>query len=246
MMFRTGLSLLFVLTLLITLNGVAFGSKDPIVKPLNYEDIGEVKVGYVNPVVSCQMGNLNSPVWAVGNFLLPPEEYQLLVDPGVTCGSCNYGIMVTRVHVLLQTAESCNIDISLNVDEAVPYGPGCLGPGPEWSNSGVWHVLVGGAGLWDVSIPLPTPCLASPRKYLLSVGIANFQCATGTMPDLVTDGAPTLCTNWNNFGTGWFDLLAQWPVWPGNLLIFADVECCTPPVPVEGKTWGAIKSLYRD
>jgi uncharacterized membrane protein YuzA (DUF378 family) len=245
-MVRTGLSLVLVLLLLAGLNTGAVGSKQPVVTPLNYQEIGSVTIGYVDPSATCQIGNLNAPVYAIGNFLLPPEEYQLRVDPAVNCVSCYYGVMVTRVHVLLQTSEPCEIDISLNVDEAVPYGGGCMGPGPEWSNSGVFHVIVGSAGVWNISMPFPTPCLASSRRYLLSVGIANFQCETGSMPDLVTDGLATLCMNWNNFGTGWYDLLGQWPTWPGNLLVYADVQCCTPPVPTEKTTWGAIKALYRN
>ena len=31
-----------------------------------------------------------------------------------------------------------------------------------------------------------------------------------------------------------------------DLKIFADAECCSPPVPAEGKSWGAIKELYEN
>ena len=85
------------------------------------------------------------------------------------------------------------------------------------------------------------------RTYLLSVHFEEFISATGAVPDLITDAGPaTLCTNWNNYGTGWYDLLGAFPTWPGQLVFFADAECCTPPVPVDSKTWGAIKDLYDD
>ena len=83
------------------------------------------------------------------------------------------------------------------------------------------------------------------RLYLLSVYFDATTC--DPVPDLVTDAGPaSLCTNWNNYGAGWIDLLAQYPTWPGNLRIFADADCCTPPVPVKDSTWGAIKEIYQD
>jgi hypothetical protein len=63
---------------------------------------------------------------------------------------------------------------------------------------------------------------------------------------LITDAGPAvLCTNWNNYGSGWYDLLAAFPTWPGQLKFFADADCCSPPTPVDDSTWGRLKSLYR-
>jgi hypothetical protein len=215
------------------------------VRPFNYDEIVPIIVGPVDPSDSCQIGNLNSPAWIVSNFLLPPEAYKLAFESWGTCSNCEYGFDVSRIHVLLETYEACTITMSVDLEAAVTVSPGCKGPGEEWCSSGLLNVALPDSGVWDVSIPLGCPCL-SQRGYLLSFRIEDFSCATGTMPSLVTDASPTLCTNWNDISTGWYDLLAMWPsAWPGDLLFWADASCCSPPVPVKETTWGAIKSLYR-
>jgi hypothetical protein len=138
--------------------------------------------------------------------------------------------------------------MEVNVEEAsYPAGPGCPTPGPVHCSSGLFSVTLPGSGLYDIALPINCGCLTMDRVYLLSFYIDSFSCATGTTPDLVLDaGPPALCMNWNNYGAGWIDLLATYPTWPGQLLFFADVDCCTAPVPVEESTWGAIKALYDE
>lgn len=214
--------------------------------PVGDSYVEPIILGPVDPVVTCQIGNLNAPAWLLGNFLLPPEQYKLVIRPWLTCPQCPIGIAVTRIHVILHTQEACDVTIGLDVDQAAKIEPGCYGPGLEWCNTGLLTASMPDSGLWDVSLYTSCPCLKWGKVYTLSLTIDDFNCTTGTVPDLVTDGTPTLCTNWNNYGTGWFDLLQEWPSWPGNLIIFAEANCCTDPVPMEQGTWGAIKSLYAD
>ncbi len=51
------------------------------------------------------------------------------------------------------------------------------------------------------------------------------------------------CTNWNNWGQGWQDLVNY--NWNANLAIYADATCCENPVSAEPNSWGGLKSLYR-
>ena len=192
---------------------------------------------------ACQVGNLNSPAWAINNFVLPPEEYKVAFDPLATCTVCPYGFKVTKNHVLLQTTGACTIILSVDVEEVVYPTPGCTAPGAVVCSSPLYQVNLPAAGLWNIGIPITCECLTPMRKYMLSV---HFEDATCT-PALITDAGPAgLCLNWNNYGTGWYDLVGQFPTWPGQLIMFADAECCTPPVPVDDKTWGAVKELYED
>lgn len=214
------------------------------IRPVDDGHFMPIVLGAIDSVVTCQVGNLNSPVWFVSDFMLPAEEYKLVFRPWSTCDTCSIGIMVTSIHVLLQSDEACQITMSLDVDETVLYGPGCRGPGIEWCNAGPVTISLPDSGLWDISFPSPCPCLKRWQYYALSFTVYEFDCATGTRPGLVTDGSPTLCTNWNNYGAGWVDIFEEWPTWPGNLLFYADAVCCSPPVPVEQRTWGAIKAMY--
>jgi hypothetical protein len=223
----------------------AVADRQVTVRPFDYNEIVPVIVGPVDPSSTCQVGNLNSPAWIVRDFVLPQEEYKLVFQSLGTCTNCIFGFEIDRIHVLLETSQSCTITMSLDVEETATLAPGCEGPGDEWCNSGLWNVMLPDSGAWDVSFPLNCPCL-SQQSYLLSLRIEDFDCDNGTRPSLVTDAWPNLCTNWNDIGTGWYDLLAEWPsAWPGDLLFWADAACCNPPVPVEETTWGAIKSLYR-
>ncbi|UCG51566.1 MAG: hypothetical protein JSW58_15490, partial [Candidatus Latescibacterota bacterium] len=187
-----------------------FASKELSTEALQTVTPTPVILGTSGMQQNCQVGNLNPPAWAINNFLLPPEEYKLAFDAMTTCAICydapfTNGFMVHTVHVLLQTAEACSVLMAVDVEEAVyPTSPDCPEPGPVWCSSGLFLVVIPGAGLWDIGLPISCPCLATNGRfeYLLSFYLEAFSCATGTIPDLITDaGPPLLCHNWNNFGT---------------------------------------------
>lgn len=215
-------------------------------QPVDRATVTEINLGPAGYSSVCQVGNLNPPAWAINNFVAAPEEYKLAFNPKTTCSVCPIGFLVNTVQFMLQTSEAMTIVAAVNVEEAIfPTSPDCPEPGQVLCQSGAYTVNIPGAGLWSIALPIACECYTMERIYLLSVHLEDIASATGTVPALVTDAGPaTLCTNWNNYGSGWYDLLSEFPAWPGNLIMFADAECCTPPVPVEGKTWGAIKDLY--
>ncbi len=222
----------------------SYAEKELVVKDLPTITPTPIILGPSGLMQACQVGNLNPPAWAISNFIFPPEEYKLVFDPRATCSVCPIGFLVNTVHVALQTAGACTIVMEVNVEEAsYPVGADCPVPGPVLCSSGLYTVNLPGAGLYDIGLPIQCSCYTMDRIYLLSFYIESSTCA----PDLIVDAGPaTLCTNWNNYGSGWYDLVAQFPTWPGQLLFWADAECCTPPVPVDEKTWGAIKALYEE
>ncbi|MFH1680813.1 MAG: hypothetical protein ABIH26_09230 [Candidatus Eisenbacteria bacterium] len=195
--------------------------------------------------VDCQVGNLNPPYYAIPGFILPPEEYKLVFDPNETCTACPDGVIITTVHVLLQTAELCTLVMAVDVEEAVyPNDPDCPEPGPELCNSGLYSVTIPQAGLWNIGLPISCPCMGMDDLYLLSFHIEDVGPETyGTMPDLVTDNSPAACTSWNNYGNGWDDLYEVYG-FPGQLSFYADATCCEA-TGTEESSWGSIKKRYR-
>lgn len=220
---------------------VATAGKELVIRELETIEATPIELGFYGPAQACQVGNLNPAAWAISNFLFPPEEYKLTFCPMSTCAVCPMGFRVLAVHVFLQTAGACTIAMSVDVEEAVYPTANCPSPGPVWCASDVYQVNIPQAGLWDINLPISCDCLAMSLKYLLSVHFESASCT----PALITDAGPAMfCYNWNNYGSGWYDLLGTFSSWPGQLKMFADAECCSPAVPVEGKSWGAIKELY--
>jgi hypothetical protein len=229
---------------------VATADKQLSVTPLETIEPTPINLGQWESEVSCQVGNLNAAAWAINNFLLPPEDYKLVFDPMTTCTVCPLGFKVTKVHAFLQVTAACTIILSVDVERTMFTTPGCHGPGTELCATGLYQVNLPSAGLWNIGIPVnPTDCpncgcLAMGQKYLLSVHFESTSCSP--VPSLITDAGPaTLCTNWNNYGAGWYDIVAAFPTWPGQLKFFADAECCNPPTAIEGNTWGRVKSVFR-
>jgi hypothetical protein len=226
-------------------------SKEVVVKPVEPTEATQIIVGPATPTApgspgqACQVGNLAAPAWAISNFIAPPEEYKLAFDPGATCTACSIGVRVIQISIQLQTAGACDIVMGVDVEEAsYPTDPACPEPGAVLCASDLFTVSLPSAGGWIITLPITCDCMTVGRMYLLSVRFESTTCSP--VPDLVATATASLCTNWNNFGTGWYDLLVQYPNWPGDLKIWADAECCAPPVPVERSTWGAIKEMYKN
>jgi hypothetical protein len=193
----------------------------------------------------CITGNLNAAAFAIVGFAAPPEDYAYVFNPLVGCSSCAIGFRVNTIHIMLRTAQACDIVMAVDVENVSDLDPACPGrsPGLEKCNSGLFSVSLPAGGLWDVALPIQCDCFLIDQLYLLSFEYVSSSCLPE--PDLITDGLPTVCTSWNNFGAGWLDLVTTFG-FPGNLLFYADADCCDFPIPVDPKSWGAIKALYED
>jgi hypothetical protein len=221
---------------------VAATGREVTVTPIESSTPTPLLFGPTSSETACQVGNLNPPAWAISNFVLPPEEYKLAFDPLGTCATCQIGFSVSKIHALLQFAAACEVTMSVDVEEAIYPSVGCPAPGPVLCGSLTYTVTVPAAGLYDIGLPLVCDCLDVNRSYLLSVHFLGATCT----PDLITDAGPAAtCRNWNNYGAGWYDLFGAYPTWPGQLVFFADADCCSGPVPVNDTTWGAVKQLYE-
>lgn len=191
----------------------------------------------------CQVGNLNSPAWAIPGWAFPPEAYFLNFLPLDSCPNCGLGFNVTAVHFYVQTDGPCEIDLSVGLYGTDFSDPNCPLPGPSDCVSPYYTVTLNAAGLWDVNIPVDCPCADPNYLYALGVDILDYRCDSGAYPDIITDDFPTNCTSWNEYGLGPVDLVAD-AGFPGNLIMFADTQCCEPAVGLEESSWGRVKGLY--
>jgi len=196
---------------------------------------------------NCILG-VDNPEFVIQDFLFAPEGYKVAVDPTEQCLTCPLGFKVTDIHIALQVNQPCSIVLSTDLEDALfPDGADCPEPGVVDCFSQSFQVDLPGAGLFDVSIPIDCPCAYKEYTYFIGVFIESYSCQDGSfIPELVTNNTPHACANYNNFGEGWVDLVSEFPTWPGDVLIWANSECCDQPVGAESKSWGAIKGLYRD
>jgi hypothetical protein len=195
----------------------------------------------------CLVGNLNPAVNGVAGWLLP-AAIKFAFDP-VTMGDCAaicpvqpaFGIDIKVIRLQFQVEAACALELEVDVEEVTyPTGPDCPEPGDVVCQSTVYQADLPQAGSWIVEIPIECACLTADKMYMIGARIQSATCDFY----IAIDNAPTVCTNWFEWGAGWNDLVSDLN-FPGNLKLWAEATCCEPPVPVESKTWGAIKSLYR-
>jgi len=196
----------------------------------------------------CQVGNLNTPVWAINDWILGNEGYKLVFDPMATC-DCPLGFHLQTVHMLMNFGAEdvpATFDVYADLEEAVfDEVSGCWLPGAEVCASPVYSVTIETAGLYDISLPIGDTCECADMRYIYLLSY-HFMTAfpAGMEPDAVSDDIPTSCISYNDFGSGWLDLVTDFG-WPGNIIMYADADCCEFPVSDEGSTWGGVKNLYR-
>ncbi len=199
-----------------------------------------------------QVGNLNPPFWLVNDFIYGLEGYKFLFYPREQNLPCPGGFLLNTVHFLINFGEEdipvgagISFDVHVDLEDAL-WDPasGCWSPGPEDCVSGTYEVAIPAPGLYDVAIPIDCQCAYLDYWYMLSVHFDSLFPET-MRPDLVTDDFPSLCTSWNDYGAGWYDLRAAYPDFPGNIVIWGDVTCCDDPVAGDEATWGSMKSLFR-
>lgn len=222
--------------------GTAMAGRELAAQKLATVEATPIFVGPSGGVTTCQLGNLNAAAWGISG-MVPPDELKLAFDPMSTCSVCPVGFKVNKVHAYVQVAGACQIVMGVDIEEAVYPSAGCTAPGPVVCASDFYQVNLPGAGMYNIGIPITCDCLTMGRSYLMSVHFEDATCDVGLITD---DGPAGLCLNWDNYGQGWYDLLAAYDWWPGQLKFFADAECCTPSVPVDGRTWGSIKGMYNE
>jgi hypothetical protein len=208
------------------------------VRDLETVDPVPVYVGRA-PTQQCVVGNTNPAAWVVGGWFAPPHVYKLVFEPTATCTLCPVEFDVNTVHIVLQSTAACTLIMEVDVENAFVGNEDCPEPGDQVCISSWYQVLLPSSGTWDIGLPIDCHCLPSDWTYLLGVRFDSSTCDL----DIVTDNFPVSCTSWYSCGEDeWYDLCEEG--FPGNLIIFADAECCEVSAS-EPITWGRTKGLYR-
>ncbi len=163
------------------------------------------------------------------------------------CSSCAEGLLISEVHILLSFGPEdvpVTFEISADVEEIIwDDASQCNIPGGQICASDITTITINSEGLYDISIPVNCDCLPMISSYALGLFFHTDFTSTG-FPNLVIDASPVGCTSWNDWGDGWNDLVTNFG-FPGELSIFADVDCCEDPVANESHSWDEIKSMFR-
>jgi hypothetical protein len=194
--------------------------------------------------VVCQLGVTGDPAWVI-NYLAPPSDaYYTLLDPAA-CGCTNPGgVLLSTAHALLyfQTL-ACSIPVSVSIVAADMSDPTCPVPLPgQVICAPVGYTLTAPSlGLWDFSMALDAGCCITTKAFLKIDFLGAGTCTT--LPKLVTTDGCEPCVSWNGYPPSYMDELCD-VGFPGNLNMYVDAACCDV-VPVQGNTWGRLKTLYR-
>jgi hypothetical protein len=190
----------------------------------------------------CTPGNLyNANTVGYYNLYTGNESYAVLINPS-ECPTCNLGFMFTRVRMLLRLNAGATFQISAAIADVVDDGSGCLSPGAVQAASGAGTVSgVATTGGYYISLTWASPCIDPGRPYFLIFSFPNL--GTGVAGPYVDNDGAVACESYRDAGAGWVDLQAAGFV--GDPLLWAESDCCSSPVGVEGANWGNFKSLFR-
>ncbi len=198
----------------------------------------------------CAMGNLNSPAYAIGDWIWGAESYKyMFYADEAQCAACSEGFTVEAVNMYLQFgAEDVPASFTAFVDfEEAAWDEvlGCWVPGPEVCTSPAYTVTITDPGLYNISLPMDAescPCAYFGYWYGVSFSFLDAF-PEASRPDLITDDTVVGCTSWNDYGSGWIDFVDFGM--PGEASIYADIVCCANPVSIELKSFGDVKALFR-
>ena len=159
--------------------------------------------------------------WWAGN-----ESYAVKIDPAAAACSCAAGFNVRAVHMILYlgTTSTPQVRVQLAADAG-----GCSGPGAVIDTSApITVVAQAAAGYYDIEVPCDFTCTdVGAGPYYL---VFEFLNAAGPV-GIAVDTTPTSCFNFNLWDASGYQELVDGYGFAGDLLIWADVDCCGAAVP---------------
>lgn len=171
------------------------------------------------------------------------ESYAVPFNAGEESCACGEGVAVNTIHMLVALDEFANLVVSVSILEAVDAGNGCLIPGAEIAVSSAFTISgITELNYVDVAIPIEGPCATVGDALFLGVNFLNDN--DSQFFGLPISDPPHTCFNYNDWGSGYVDVVDGYG-FAGDLLIWADVDCCGDPVSTEDSSLENIKSLYR-
>ena len=209
-------------------------------------DAGNPNLTGVAIQAACIAGNDNfaGVLGYYDTWFLGSENYAVPINAADSGCSCGEGVTVTTIHILLALDNLANLDVAAAVLDAETDGAGCLSPGVEIAVTPAYNFsgLTGGLAYYDIAIPIDAPCATVGDAQFIAVYFLNDN--GGQFFGLPISAPANNCFGYNDFGGGHEDLVAGYG-FAGDILIWADMECCAEPVSTESSSFGNIKSLFR-
>lgn len=198
---------------------------------------------------ACLVGNVHQPCYACTGWIAGEETYKYIFWPGQDCAACPGGFRVTAVHIVLGFNLSMvpqSFPIIADLEDAVwSDEDGCWIPGVEDCVGDAYTVEITSVGTYDIAVPIgdcdcafTNPDYAGP--YFISIYFPEPLDANFYMDGMGGES----CVAYNNWGSGWYDMHNVTGN-VGDIVMWAELDCCNDPIPTEDHSWGAIKSLYR-
>jgi hypothetical protein len=194
-------------------------------------------------VAVCKVGVTGDPHLTMMYLYPPDDEYYTLLDPESCACPEEEGIAPIAAHVTLDFAEACSIPVTVAIVAADGSNPSCPQPVRELDLCPRvdYNLTVTEAGLYDLSIPLPSGCCIRQAAFLMISFRAVGDC--GRVPGLAMQFECNPCVSWNYWPDGALvDLCDGYLL--GNPNMYVEATCCSS-VPVQPHTWGHVKSMYR-
>jgi hypothetical protein len=189
----------------------------------------------------CDLGNTGY-YWSINGWFTGNESYMVYCDPS-SCRDCLGGWKPVSMTMYLywEDENTCALTVSAAVTAANMANPSCPVPGAAAILAD--PIVVGPlspAGLWAVTVPFPEDIPALREPFFATI---TFHDSCSALPALITSTGPCApCGSWNDWGTG-LQRLSDFG-FPGNLSVFATLECQGPSA-VEETSWTTIKAKYR-
>ncbi len=194
---------------------------------------------------ACVAGNNNfgAIVGYYDSWFLGYENYAVPINAGDSACNCGEGVTITTIHMLLALDEFADFNISVAVLDAETDGAGCLSPSAEITASPVYNITgIPTLDYYDIAIPIDGPCATVNDAQFLAVYFLDDN--GGNLVGLPITDPANLCFNYNDWGSGWIDVVDSFG-FGGDILMWADMECCATPVATENSSFGSIKGLFR-
>jgi hypothetical protein len=191
------------------------------VKPVKSVPRSVASTDLLAPGDVCDVG-ITDAAYALSGWLYPPEEYAVYSDPA-DCDYCPGGWLPLQVSIMLQTDTACTLTLSAGVREPDLSVPTCPVPDVVACWSSTYYVVIPNDGLWVITLPLDLGCSVIDGPFFSCVRFEDDP-HNAVLPMLVSDDDPVECVSYNDWGSGWDDLVYDHD-FPGNLTIYTTLEC---------------------
>jgi hypothetical protein len=179
-----------------------------------------------------------SPAYAITDWFYGLEYYANYQDPEEFGCTAVWPFEVVDVGFNIQVDYAQDIDVQGFVYSADLTDPDCPVPGIELCATPVYTFSLPSDGHWILGMPMVDECCVY-EPYFAVVYIATDLYGTGA-DALAEDNATAICRSYNDYGSGWEDLVDIYG-WPGPMMLWSDGftspqnEC-----PTEGDTCGVM------